>query len=85
MGKRIELFDDDVSVTNDLTLSVQLLGSREIVGLRVHKRASLHVLDGHRDSESRVLLESVTVGGNLELRGRHVVSTWDGANWYRVA
>lgn len=60
-------------MTNDLALAVQLLRSSKVVLFGVDEVACLKVGDGHRNSESGVLLESVAVLGDLELGGWHVV------------
>ena len=49
-----ELLHNDVRVTDDLTLSVQLLRCGEVVGFCVHEVTSLHVLDRHGDGECLV-------------------------------
>jgi len=58
-----ESLNDDVRVANDLSLSVQLLGCREIILLCVHESSSLEVGDCHGNSEWRVLLEGIPILG----------------------
>lgn len=60
-----------MGVTDDLTLSVQLLRCREVVALCVHKVTSLHVLDRHGDGECRVGCDVLHVRGVGELARRH--------------
>jgi len=63
-----ELLDDDVGVTDDLTLTVDLLGSSEVVLLCVDEGTGLEVGDGHLDGERCVLSDGLAVGGELEFR-----------------
>ena len=48
----IQLLNDDVRVTLDLAVRVELLRSCEVVGLSIDEETCLHVLDRHLDSES---------------------------------
>lgn len=47
-----QLLNDDVRVTFDLAIRVELLRSCKVVGLRIDEETCLHVLDRHRDGES---------------------------------
>jgi hypothetical protein len=59
--QRIDRFDDNVGVADDLTLTVHLLGRGEIVLLGVYKVTGFKVVDGHRDCESLVRWDSAKV------------------------
>jgi len=65
--ERGELLDDDVRVTLDLTLCVELLGCGKVVLLRVDEETGLHVLDLHCDREWRIGFHSPKVLGEGEL------------------
>ena len=77
LGKRIELFDDDVGVAPDLALRVQLLRRGEVVQLRVHKVTGLESGDGDGDGERLVGSDGATVERERELGRGHVVDGWD--------
>ena len=66
-GDGLNLLDDDVRVTLDITLSVDLLRSGEVVLVGVDEVTGLEVLDGHRNRESGVGLDSLTVNRECEL------------------
>lgn len=57
LGERVELFDDDMCVSDDVALGVDLLGSGVVVRGRVDEVTGLEVRDGHGDGE-------VLVGGD---------------------
>lgn len=63
----LDLLNNDVRVTLDITSTVNLLGSSEIVLLSVGEETGLEVADGHRDGERGVSLDGVAVLGVLEL------------------
>lgn len=65
--ERSELFDNDVRVTFDLTLSVELLGCGKVVLLRIDEETGLHVLDLHLDRECRIGFQSPKVLGEGKL------------------
>jgi len=56
-----ERLNDDVGMALNLALSVELLRSREIVGLRIDKEAGLHFLDRHLNGESRLRLDCAEI------------------------
>jgi len=66
----VNSLDDDVRVTNDLTLAVQLLGSSEVVDVGVDKVTSLEVADRHGDREVGVFSDVLQVGRGDELARR---------------
>lgn len=65
--ERSELLDNDVRVTLDLTLCVELLGCGKVVLLRVDEETGLHVLDLHLHREWRISFQSPKVLGEGEL------------------
>jgi hypothetical protein len=70
----IELLDSEVSVTDDLTLTIELLRCGKVFHLGVSENTSLNLLDVHLDGESSVWLDGgVTVRGEEEFGGWHVV------------
>ena len=80
--ERGKLLNDDVCVTDDLTLRVDLLRGRVVVCLRVHERARLDVLDRHLDREGRVRLDrGIRVLGEDELGRRHVGGRSNDTHW----
>jgi len=85
LAQRVECFDDDVRVTDDESLAVQLLGCSKVVLLRVHEMASLEVGDGQRDHERLVGRDRSKVGGIHEFRGWHVRFRGDQTHRRRVA
>lgn len=80
-----KLLDDDVGVTLDLALSVEELGSGEVVFLGIDEESCLHVLDLHCDGERGVGLHGSEVLGEREFRRGHVVDGGDDTNWCWVA
>jgi len=66
--ERGELLDNDMRVTLDLTLCVELLGCGKVVLLCVDEETSLHVLDLHLDREWLIGFQSPKVLGEGELR-----------------
>lgn len=74
-----------MGVTLDLPLTVQLLGSGEVVSLGVGEESSLHVLDVHLDGEGGIGPDRTKVLRELELGRRHVVDRGDSTNGSRVA
>lgn len=56
----------------DISSGVGELRGREVVLVRVHKEASLKVVDGHGDRESSVGRDDVAVLGVLELARGHI-------------
>ena len=62
-----QLLNDDMRVTLDLALLVELLRSREVVGLCIDEETCLHVLDCHLDSESLPGLDRPKVRREHEL------------------
>ena len=54
-------------MTNDLSLTVELLRGSEVVPLFIDGSISLEVLNSQCDGESRGRLNRVTVFGGLEL------------------
>jgi hypothetical protein len=65
--QRLELLDNDMGVTLNLTLIVQLLRSGEIVGLGVNEESGLHLLNGHLDGERLTGFDGSEVAGIDEL------------------
>jgi len=73
-----ELLNSEVSMSDDLTLAVKLLGSSEVVLLSVGENTGLHLLDVHLNGERSVGLDGVVVVGREdELGGGHVVEGGD--------
>jgi len=83
--ERIQLLDNNMRMPNDLSLAIQLLRSREIVGRGINEIAGLHFLNSHRDIERRVSLDGAKVLWVCELGARHVIGTGDGADRDRIA
>ena len=73
LRQRTELFNNDVRVALDLALSVEGLGRRVVVRLRVHEEARFYASDGHRDGESFVGLDRAEIFGEGEFARGHVV------------
>jgi len=71
LGDVLELLDDDVRVTLNLTLAVRNLRRGKEVGRRVHEEARIEVLDCHLDREVRVCLDRCKVGREDEFRRGH--------------
>jgi len=73
LGEGSEFFNNNMRVTLDLALSVELLGGSEIIGISIDEKTSLHVLDGHLNSESLVRLERAKVLWGGKLGRGHVI------------
>ena len=69
---RVQFLNDDVRVADDGALCIDLLGRGVVVGLSVHERAGLDVVDRHVDCEGLVGWDRTEVRWERELRGRHV-------------
>lgn len=80
-----ELLDDDVGMALDLTLAVEDLRGGEVIFLGIDEESSLHVLNGHRDGESSVGLDSSEILGESEFGGGHVLGRGDGTDRGGVA
>lgn len=72
-------------VTKNLTTTIKLLWSGEIVGLGVDEVTSHEVSDVHPDRELLVGRNSATVGRERKLRRRHVIDGRNGTDGRRVA
>jgi len=81
----IELLDDDVRVSSDDTLSIELLGSRKVILLSVDKVPSLKIADLHLDREGCIGSNRSTVRREDELGCGHVGFGRDGTHRSRVA
>ena len=68
LSEGLQGIDDDVRVADDVARAIDLLGSREVVGVRVDEVTSLEVLDRHRDRERGVGLDDLAVDRVGELR-----------------
>ncbi len=77
--------DDDVRVTNDVACRVDRLRGREVVGLRVHERTRLELVDRDGDREVLVRGDGTKVRWARELRGGHVLLTSNDAHRRWVA
>lgn len=76
-----QLFGDKVGVTDDLTLSIELLRGSKVGRLSIGERAGLHTSNVHLDRERCVLLDRcITVGREQEFAGRHVLDGRDLTN-----
>lgn len=64
-----ELLDDDVGVSDDEPLAVELLRCGVVVGVGVDEEAGVEVLDGELDGEIFVGWDGASVGGEDELGG----------------
>ena len=51
MFERINTFNDNVRMTLNLTNVIKLLGCSKVVGLRVDKESSFHILNIHLNGE----------------------------------
>lgn len=65
---RVDLLNNNVRVTSDLTSIIELLWGSEIVLLGICEKSSFHALDSHFNSESLVLLNVLQVLGEDEFR-----------------
>ena len=72
LGQGLQLLNNDVRVTLDITGTVNLLRSSEVVLLSVGEESGLEVVDGHRDGERCALLDRRAVRRERELSRRHV-------------
>ena len=68
LSEGLQGINDDVRVADDVTRAIDLLRSREVVGVRVDEVTSLEVLDRHRDRERGVGLDDLAVDRVGELR-----------------
>ena len=68
----VQFLDDTVGVPDDGVLCVQLLGTREVVGLCVGETSRLEMIEHHLDLELGVCLDCAKILGVDELAGRHV-------------
>jgi hypothetical protein len=71
--KSLQSLDDNMRMADDLTLSVQLLRSCEVVLLGVDEGTGLHVIDSHANGKRGVGCDGVTILGVRELGGWHIV------------
>ena len=74
-----------MGVALDLSLCVNLLRRREVVLLRVHEMACLHVIDRHLYGECGISLDRSKVLGEREFRGRHVICRHNDTDGGRIA
>lgn len=79
------VLDSEMGVADDGALGVNLLGSGVVVGLSVDEIAGVEVVDRHRDGESGVGLDVLTVHGRHKLGRWHVRSRSDDTHWCGVA
>lgn len=61
LAQRGKLLDDDMRVSDDKALSIELLGSGEVVRGSVDEIARFQVLDGQSNIEVRVGLDGASV------------------------
>jgi len=66
------LLDDEVGMTDDDTLAIELLRGHVVRLLSIGKHAGLHVVEVHRDGERLVGGDGVLVGGADKLARGHV-------------
>jgi len=85
LRERVELLDDDVRVSRDVTARIDSLGSSEVVQVGVHEVARVQVANRHSDVERRVRLDRAKVLRERELRARHVGRRRNHAHWRGVA
>lgn len=69
----VQEFNNDMRVPLNLALGIEELRCGEVVLLCVHEEPSLHPPDGHLDLELGVLLDRVSILGEDELGGGHVI------------
>jgi hypothetical protein len=67
-----DCLDSEVSVANDVTLRVDLLGSGIVVLFSIYEVPGFKVVDRHLNVESGVGLEILTVCGGHKLSRRHI-------------
>lgn len=77
--------DDNVRVALNVARGVHLLRRSEVVLVRVDEETCFEVLNRHLDGEWLVFSENGAVGGNDELRRRHVGLCSDDAHRCGVA
>jgi hypothetical protein len=70
-----DVFNDNVVVSNDLPLSVQLLRRGKVSVLSVDEDPGLHALGIQDNRERGVGVDVTTIGRERKLAGRHVVDT----------
>jgi hypothetical protein len=75
--ERCDFLDHDMRVTLNLSLSVEYLGSGEVVLLSVDEESGLHVLDVHLNGEWSVGLKGAQVGWVHKFGRGHVVDGRD--------
>ena len=61
VGKACNLFNNEMRVTNDVALGIELLWCGEVVGVRVDEVTSLKVRDSHGNIEGGVGLDGAEV------------------------
>lgn len=74
-----------MSVSNDVALSVDLLGRRIVVCCSINEIAGLKIVDRHFDVESRVGCNVLAIYRRREFRRRHIRRRSDDTHWRRVA
>lgn len=74
-----------MSVADDVTLRVDLLGSRIVVCLSIYKVPGLKVVDRHLNVEGGIRLEVLTVHGRHKLGRGHVRGRCDDTHRRGVA
>ena len=77
--------NNDMSVSDDEALIIELLRSGKVVLLCVDKVPSVEVLDGHLDVEFLVGRDVSTIGGECELGRGHLIDARDEADRRWVA
>lgn len=85
LSQRIKFLDDNVRVTNNLALSIELLRCGEVVRFSVDEITSLHVLDVHGDGESLVSRYILHVFGTGKFARGHSCRGGDLTHNRRVA
>ena len=85
LRKGVELLDDNVGVSGNVTHCIDELRRGKVILGRIHEEASVEMTDGHLNRESGVRLEGTTVRRVDELRGRHVRLRSDDTHGCRVA
>jgi hypothetical protein len=72
LGERVQEVNNDVRVSLNAAIAGDLLRRREVVLLSVHEEAGVKVVDRHLDRERLILVESLTVHREDELRRGHL-------------
>lgn len=85
MSQGLQSLHHNVRVTKNLTSTIKLLRSSEIVGLGIDEVTSDEVPDVHPDGERLVRRDSATVSRERKLPRRHVIDRRNGADRSRVA